>query len=424
MNTKNQVSDIELQRMQKARAGLITSEPFFGTLATKLTCVADPKAKSTWTDGKYLGFNPEWTMSTAMPQLEATMAHHVLSCAWGHHLRRGSRDRKLWQEASDYVVNLELQRAGFRLPEGSLIDPKYAGMHVEGVYRELDLKRQQGGKQEGEQTGSGAPQGGGGAGGKGQPQPKGGKAPQSAQDEPQKGDSGASGDGATGTVEDASDDAGDGSADPAEKAQQETEWQEAVAQAAQIARGCGKLPGSLERGVENFLHSKVDWREALQRLVQARSKDDYNWSKPNRRFLSTDLYLPTLDSPSCDVLAWAIDLSGSIKQEEINQFVSEVEHARSMLKPKKTVIMGFDTVVREFFEFEHDDPIVVRVKAGGGTAFDDPVAELERRDIKPEILVYLTDLDSRVFPPEPGYPVVWVSTLKEAAPFGEVIMMR
>jgi predicted metal-dependent peptidase len=416
----NYDTDAELKRMQKARSGLISSEPFFGVLSTKLSLVEDIKAKSTWTDGKFLGYNPAWSTEQAMPQLEAVIAHHVLSCAWGHQLRRGNRDSKLWQEASDYVVNLELQRAGFKLPEGSLIDPKYAGMTVDGVYRELDQKRQQGDQPEGDMGSSGAPQGGSGAPGEGQPQPKGGK----SQDGPQKGASGAPGDGSTGTIEDATDDQGNEPADPAEAQAQANDWKEAVAQAAQIARGAGKLPGGIERGVEDFLHSKVDWREALQRLVQARSKDDYNWAKPNRRFLGSGFYLPSADSPKCGTLAWAIDLSGSISQEEINQFVSEVEHARSQLKPERTVIMGFDTRVREFFEFSADDPIMVRVKAGGGTAFDDPVYELERRDIKPEILVYLTDLDSSIFPIEPGYPVVWVSTRKERAPFGEVIMMR
>lgn len=412
---------MSLERMQKARSGLITMEPFFGTLATKLSLVADAKAKSTWTDGKSLGFNEDWATETAMPQLEAAVAHHVLSCAWGHHLRRGSRDRKLWQEASDYVVNLELQRSGFKLPEGALIDQKYAGMHVEAVYRELDMKRQ--GQDQG-QDGSGSPQGAGGQGQGGDIPSPGSKSPQGAPGEPDKGNSGAKGDESTGTIEDATDDTGDSPADASEIAEQTSEWQEAVAQAAQIARGCGRLPGSIDRGVENFLNSKVNWREALQRLVQARSKDDYNWSKPNRRFMSQGIYLPSLDSPHCGVLAWAIDLSGSISQENINQFISEVEEARSQLKPERIVIMGFDTQVREFFEFGPGDSIVVRVRAGGGTAFDDPVNELERRDIRPEILVYLTDLDSSVFPQEPDYPVVWVSTQKERAPFGEVIMMR
>lgn len=409
--------------MQKARIGLITMEPFFGTLATKLSLTEDAKAKSTWTDGKFLGFNPEWVIAQAMPQLEAAYAHHVLSCALGHHLRRGSRDRKLWQEASDYVVNLELSRAGFKLPEGSLLDPKYSGMHVEAVYRELELKRQPPADQPpsgGDQSAPGSPQGGSGEPGEGDPQGK----PEKGQEAPQKGDSGASGDDATGTVEDATDDSGEGEADAAEKAEQEKEWQEAVAQAAQLARGAGKLPGGIERGVENFLNAKVDWREALQRLIASRSKDDYNWSKPNRRFIQSGFVVPSLDSPHCGVLAFAVDLSGSISQNEINQFVSEIEEARSIHRPEKIVIMGFDTRVREYFEFGLDDPIVVRVKAGGGTAFDDPVYELERRDINPEILVYLTDLDSQVFSPEPAYPVVWISTRKERAPFGEVIMMR
>lgn len=109
---------MSLERIQKARTGLIINEPFFGTLALRLDLKEDPTTKTCWTDGKTLGFNPEWTESLPMHQLESVFAHQVLTCALGHHLRRNGRDPKTWNDASDYAVNTELKRAGFDLPEG------------------------------------------------------------------------------------------------------------------------------------------------------------------------------------------------------------------------------------------------------------------------------------------------------------------
>jgi predicted metal-dependent peptidase len=86
--------------------------------------------------------------------------------------------------------------------------------------------------------------------------------------------------------------------------------------------------------------------------------------------------------------------------------------------------MMFDTRVRKTYEFGSDEPMWVKSFGGGGTAFDDPPRVLDEMGITPEVLVYLTDLDSSAFPVEPPYPVLWVTTLREKAPFGEVIKME
>jgi predicted metal-dependent peptidase len=382
-----------MQRMIKGRIGLITREPFFATLAlSRLNLVEDPKCKTHWVDGKRLGFNPAWALAATMDELEAAWAHQVLTCALGHPFRRGSRDEKLWNDASDYTVNPSIQRSGFKLPEGALIDPRFDGMYTEAIFSEL--KREQ------------------------IPQPEDGGGEGSPRQQPSGND--------LGEVRDSP--GGDGGeaeqpASAAEMAEQEADWQTAVAQAAQAARGAGKLSGDMERLSRVILEAKVDWREALQRKLLAKAKDDYSWARPNRHFIPYNMYLPSLDSRRCGILAFAIDVSGSINQPTVDQFVAEVHDARAILKPEKVVILMFDTTVKAFFEFDPGEPIVIRAQAGGGTAFTGPVLELEERGIVPEVLVYLTDLCSSEFPAEPDYPVVWVTTRPGEAPFGEVIPM-
>lgn len=168
----------------------------------------------------------------------------------------------------------------------------------------------------------------------------------------------------------------------------------------------------------------MGWREAFQRLLLARVKDDTSWSKPNKRAAALGMYLPTKDSPACGTLAAAIDYSGSTTQHDIDQFRSELDEARAMLNPERLLVMIFDLGVKMVLEFGREDEIVIpAAKSGGGTSFIEPVLKLEEMDVVPEALVFLTDLDSTQFAPEPAYPVIWVTTRVGTAPYGDVIDM-
>lgn len=394
------------ERLTKARVGLIVSQPFFGTLAMRLELVADDKVKACVCDGKKFRFNSEWAQSLSMAELEGALAHSVMSCAMGHHLRRGQRDSKTWNDASDYAINPELERAGFKLPPGSLLDPQYDGQHAEAIYaalrRQDDDKGQQQPQQQpgGQQAGAGASQ----------------SSPSTAPQE------GGTGEGATGNIDDAQDESGQ-PLDADEVEAEAEDWAVATAQAAQVARGAGKLPGCVERQMDSLLSPMVAWQEALQRYYQSRAKDDYNWSKRNRRYAHSNLFMPSLDSVKMGALAFAFDMSGSIDQKTVDQFCAEVEEARSVCQPEEVIVMCFNTRVTNTLRFQPGEPIVIVATGKGGTAFDDPVRVLNELEVVPEVLCYLTDLDSSVFPAEPTYPVLWVSTKKKHAPFGEVIMM-
>lgn len=393
---------MSLERIKKARSALLISQPFFGTLALGLELVEDGKVETIVTNGRHLRFNPEWADALPMPNLEAVVAHQVMHCAFGHIFRREGRDAKLWDDACDHVVNHELAACQFDLPQGSLMNPQFKGMTAEAVYSVLHQKEEPGD----DQPGAG-----------GQSQPGSGRAGGTDPGQPSPGES------ATGRIEDAVDEEGD-PADAAEAAQQEADWQTAVAQAAQVSRASGRLPGAIERAMESLLAPRVDWREALMRYFKAKAKEDYNWSRPNRRYLP--IYLPSLDSQRIGPVAVAIDMSGSITQKMIDQFVSELLEIRDEVKPEEIVVMAFDTRVRgEALRIRDDEPIEIKARAGGGTAFDDPVRVLDEMGIEPEVLVYLTDLDASVFPVQPQYPVLWVVTPggRSKAPFGDIINM-
>jgi hypothetical protein len=174
-----------LARVMKARASMVLKLPFFGVLSIRLELLPSELNDTGWTDGTYLGFNPDFILG--LPSIEEVkffVAHEVLHCAGGHMWRLKGRDKQKFNIAADYTINGELVEAGFTPIKGMLLDPKYTGHSAEWIYNRLpdSLK---GGKGQG----NGMPGGGGidvmepGTGGKeaqgqqGQVQPNGSTSP-------------------------------------------------------------------------------------------------------------------------------------------------------------------------------------------------------------------------------------------------------
>ncbi|MCK4821935.1 hypothetical protein KA005_39590, partial [bacterium] len=165
----------------------------------------------------------------------------------------------------------------------------------------------------------------------------------------------------------------------------------------------------------------------LQNYMGSFAKEDYTWMRPNRRFIGEDIYLPSLHSETLGEMVVAVDTSGSITREELEQFSSELNSILEGSKPSKVTVIYCDTRVAHTEEFTPEDfPVKLHKHGGGGTAFS-PVFEHVNQHLEetPECLVYLTDMYCNDFGPEPHYPTLWVTTsdLTEA-PWGSVIKMN
>ena len=148
------------------------------------------------------------------------------------------------------------------------------------------------------------------------------------------------------------------------------------------------------------------------------------WARPNRRFLSQGLYLPSVSGESLGEIAFAVDCSGSIGEDEINQFASEITTVWQDQRPTKVHVIYFDSEVSHYDEFEQEDEPVVKPHGGGGTAFSPVFRYMADKGIEPVACIFLTDLCCNDFGDAPDYPVLWVSTHDDKAPFGEVVMME
>ena len=361
--------------LAKARTALVLEHPFIGNVALNLPYIVDYGVKTAATNGKNIRYNPHFVDSLNDEERKFLVAHECLHPMLEHTYRRNGRNHKRWNQAADYVINklLDDEKIG-KMPQGGLLDNNIhqaGGGTTDGIYNIL----------------------------------------------PEPDDDGNNGHG------DPLDDCNDGGDTPAEQAQQEAEWKVRVAQAAQAAKMMGKMSAGLERLVGEILKPKVDWRDVLRKFLEKCKSDQRTWSKFNRRFLAQGIYLPSVSGESLGEIAFAVDCSGSITQEVINQFAAEILSAKEDGNPTKIHVVYFDSEVSHYECYGRDDDLDIKPHGGGGTAFSPVFEYFAEHDINPVACVFLTDLCCNDFGEQPDYPVLWVSTDEGTAPFGEVVLM-
>jgi|HubBroStandDraft_1064217.scaffolds.fasta_scaffold03536_2 predicted metal-dependent peptidase len=374
-----------------ARSALLIASPFWGVLSLRLAPVEDASIKTMETDGVSIRYNPDFVADLPPAQLRTLVAHETMHCAALHHTRRGSRDPRRWNHACDYAINPLLVDAGFELWDGAFIDQAYAGMSAEEIYAKLP-----------DDAGGGGGFDPGGIGGVTDPPPAGG-------DDGDPGQPGRPGTGAPSA---------------ADLARQEENWTIATAQAEATARAMGIGAGDAARAIRAHLAPKLDWRDILRRYLSAAAKSDFSWSLPNRRHVARGLYLPSLRSETLGPVVIAVDTSGSIDDVTLAGFSAEIGAILDEAAPERIHVVYCDHTVGGTETFEPGDILSLSPKGGGGTAFRPVFDWIAASDIQPVCAVYLTDLDGDEFGAPPDYPVLWVSTGKTRAPFGEVIPLR
>ena len=414
------------RRVSDCVTALLREQPFFGNLALRLPIRADASRETVASDGREIRYSPRWIADAQAHVIETAMARVVLACALKHHTRRGTRDPDRWQYASQLVTHGLLRDAGFTLPPDA---EAWDGISVEQAYDRLPEPEGNDGDGNGD-----APSGGGDAGaGSAETPPStdsggnddsGGSDDRSPDSDAQDGD----GQGAasrpdappscdpsgTGEVMDAPADDGNGGEtgpSPADIAAEEQAWDEAMHQAASLAKAQGKLPGAVEETVRGAHVSTVDWRTLLRRYMTDAVKSDYSWSLPNRRFIDSGLYLPSIRSEGIDTIAVIVDTSGSLPARTLAEFWAEIREVAAELQPERVILLQVDAAVRDAAEYAASDlPDEIAIKGRGGTDFRPGFAWLEEQDIRPGVCLYLTDMLCSSYPEtEPGYPVCWIN---------------
>lgn len=352
------------EKLITARVGLLLRAPFFGNLATRLTLInADDWCPTAATDGRKFYYNSVFVNSLPLKQLEFLVGHEVLHAVYDHMGRRGNRDPKLWNIADDYCVNWDLveQRVGDKIPI-ALYDQKYKGMSAEEVYDDLYKNADKINIDE---------------------------LMKRLLDEHLDGDS--------------EDGEGDGSGDKpgngrprlseAEKKEIRDEIKEAVLAAAN-ASGAGNLPGGVKRMIKDLTDPVMDWRELLQQQIESTIKSDFTWARPSRRSWHMDAVMPGMKPGEQIDVVIGIDTSGSITDQDLKVFLSEIQGIMEAYNEYRITVMGWDTEVHNIATFTSDNLEDISTFEPGGGGGTDPHCVwnyLQANDIEPKKLIMFTD---------------------------------
>jgi predicted metal-dependent peptidase len=398
-------------RIKKARTVLLLDHPFFGALIFRLRLVPAPGIPTMATDGSALYYNPAFVDSLTPSQLVGCLAHEVMHPGLQHHTRRGDRDPRAWNEAADLAINPLLLDAGLDLPDGVLVDDQYRGMSAEQIFnlRDQSCKQKQ---NQGQNDPSSSPSGNDAADGQS------GASPSPGTPDPHPVES----QGGFGQVMDAPNPEAPGQPlSEAQRSIEEAEWRAAVEMATIASTMAGKLPAGLERSLKEANSAKVDWRDQFRRAFAGTIPNDYSWAKPNRRYLHAGLYLPGIQKNGIGEIAIAVDCSGSVSERELGQFSAEINTLVAEHSPETVHVLYFDSKVQRYDRYSSGETVSLTPTGGGGTDFAPVIHYLEEQGTCPHVLIYLTDLEGHFPDVEPDYPVIWVSTSRQTAPFGETI---
>ena len=392
-----------IDKLTTARVGLLLKAPFFGNMATRMRLIdASDWCPTAATNGRDFYYNIDFIKKLSVKKIEFLFGHEIMHCVFDHFGRVGSRDRQLSNIAQDFAVNQILvdERIGDKITEVKICyDSKYRGMAWEEIYDELyekaekismpDLLKQLGDlldehiKEEGPGEGDEEGEGGNGKG-----------KPRMSKEEAQK-------------IRD--------------------EIKEAMIQSA-AAAGAGKTPAGIMRMIKDMTEPKMDWRQLVRQEIQSIVRNDYSFTRPNRKSMHSGAILPGMKEATTIDVGIAIDMSGSIGTEDASTFLGEVKGIMDQYEDFKINLWCFDTSVYNHQEISQDnahDLMDYEPQGGGGTDFDVNFEFMKERGLVPKKFIMFTD----------GYPcgswgdedycdtIFIVKGNKEAeSPFGQTVI--
>jgi predicted metal-dependent peptidase len=171
------------------------------------------------------------------------------------------------------------------------------------------------------------------------------------------------------------------------------EIKQAMIQSASAA-GAGKIPAGVQRLIKDLTEPKMDWRTLVRQEIQSIVRNDYSFTRPNRKGMHSGAILPGMKEATTIDVAIAIDMSGSIGTEDASTFLGEIHGIMDQYEDFKINLWCFDTQIYNHQEITHDnshDLEEYEPQGGGGTDFDVNFTFMEEIGIVPKKFIMFTD---------------------------------
>lgn len=358
-------------KISQAKAKLLVDYPLFGTIASKLELVKNDDIQSFKSNGIKLEYNSDFFERLTHAEMEFVFANGAMHASLAHEMRKNGRSGWLWQMATDYAINDMLVENNLVRPDEAHYSKRFSGLYAEEIYAELkdDILRDE--------------------------------------------------------LEYEADDIDDVQNQnlPSEQIQEEQLYDEFAKAVFDSEIKSGEAPSSIERFFKLTCNGKINWRDELKAALERFHKDDYTLLPPNKKFLHMNLYIPSSISQRFHLVV-AIDTSGSVDENLLNEFLSELNFLTNTISNYQIELLLCDDKILSHKTLYSGDILEAEIKGGGATDFR-PVFEFVERELEDvKLLIYFSDLEGIFAKEEPNYVVKWVSPKEADVPFGEVIVLR
>lgn len=287
---------------------------FYASLLLSLPIIEDSEIQTAQTNGKEIRVSPKFFLELPKDSHRVfLLLHETMHVAYKHICRAKDKDPKIWNYATDYVINNTLNSWGYHLPEGiGLFDKEYINDTAEQVYEKLLSK---------------------------------------AIDLPNS------------PFLDL-----DGEAEV-----DEADIDDRLIQVA-ISSGTNKeygedphIPAELKKLFQKTFDPQNPWEKILRKYItEGYGIEDYTFSKFNRMF--PDIYIPKVKSEGIKDIAVFIDVSGSVSEEEVEHILKTVSNVSQAVDPERLYINTFNTRIRCKKVIKRGEPLGSVPIAGGGTS--------------------------------------------------------
>lgn len=367
------------RELDKVKADIFVGNnaAFLGPLMASLEFVWTTEVDTCATDYKHIFWNPDDFDKLTLKTRASSVLHELAHNYRLHGLRQGDRDPKIWNIAADIPINRDLRKEGHQAPSPHFIqDMPHIKAELEEEIYEL-LKQQQ------------------------QNNPTAGGVSQakccSCHQLP-----------------------------PPTKDQQQAAIRNVVqaVQQAKLAGQPGSIPGDVESILDTFLKAKIPWSQHISQWLTEILDTRLSYARPNRRYQPHGILIKSRypDEGRLEHLLWAFDVSGSVTDEQVTRFNSELRYVKDTYRPKKMTLVLFDTKIRKVIEINEEDEFTkLDIVGRGGTDLEDLRVFIMKS--KATAAVIFTDLDCTPMGQGPKIPIIWVciDNPRMTVPFGKLI---
>lgn len=348
---------------EKIRISFLFNHPFLSVLALSINSEFKENINSAFlTDGFKITIDTEKLTQYSRDEITYLYAHTLLHIVLKHPYRQKTRDRDIWNQACDVVINNILstfENVGTR-PADEIIDLDFKDKCVEEVYEILYKKKKE----------------------------------QLSKTTPNK----------NGKIESNSYDKSKLDLDEvltkSEKMNQE-KLDGIIIQALSLAKKSANLYEGMSIEIDTLIKPEIDLQDVLKEyLISSFFEKQISYERPNKRFIDRGIYMPGTKKLNDNLNIFvALDSSSSVSLDEYKKFLGIISEIAESFYEYKIDILPFDLKVRNEYiiSFDSFNPLsskeLLIPKSNGGTSFDELLRYLKKSsEIRNDsLLIALTD---------------------------------